>query len=428
MRSSTLWKLAERPNYNTHINKRFPYSETPYLGEYHLEKIPASLNNLVQHVDYWGEGKIVSEEGVRGFSDCYNVNHQYQLVSNGPDLDRKIPNRIPLRSDDHCDTSGYIKDNSVLTVTVAVASRITSSCAQDIARIVNSDHGKVVVYGVHGDSQEISELAVELRKKGLTPSPDATLPHELQGLTYYDSHVAFLDTQSFEEEMFNNVINGDYNAAVSKAQSYGVANDNEFVNNVVMRLITDAPRKVMTFAYKLWEGGAKNVVRNSFPKCFQHIFNEDAVTIVNKQYLQPLKLDVNTDSYNDRLAWGDNDQCEITSERLSWKILPVWHSDGLTFKLYNIHRNMYLKLDVNVDSYGDRKAWGSVNSDEERHRYYLEPLFKNGTLVFFIINYKYGQGLKLDVNTDSYGDRLLWGHNGTVHNEYERFRWIIAAW
>ena len=427
MRSLTVWKIANRPNYVTNVDKQFPYSEVPYLGEYSLLKIPTSVNGSIPHVDYWGEGRIVSDEGVRGFANCYNVNHQYQLVSGGPDLDKKIPNRIPVLNYNNCDTSGYIKSNSVITVTVAGGQgHLTSSCAKDIARIVNKEVGKVVVYGVNSDSDEIRELIVELSRKGLYLSPKATLPRELEGLTYYDKHVSFFIAHDLKDEFYNDVVEAKYDTAVKMAKNLEVA-AGDLIKDTVTRLISSAPRNLMSFAYKLWNGDAKNIVRNFFPKAFQHIMGENAVTIVNKGYLLPLKLDVHTDYYNDRLAWGDNSRV-LTSNRVSWKIIPLWVSNKVVFKLYNIDCNMYLKLDVNVDSYGDRQAWGSSNSGEERHKYYLEPLIKNDTLVFFIINYEYGQGLKLDANTDRYGDRLLWGHNGSVNNDQERLRWIIAAW
>lgn len=424
MHSISVWKNAERPNYNVNVDKVFPYSEVPYLGDYNLVKIPESLNNLIQHVDYWGEGKIVSGDGKGGFTNCYNVNHQYQLVSNGLDRDKKIPNRVPVLSYTNCDTSGYIKDNSVITVTVA-GGHINTSCAKDIARIVNNDLGKVVAFGFDSTSQEIINLTTELREKGLFYCPDYTLPSELQGLTLYKSYIAFLNVSSLRDELYEKVTKGSYDNAVNITQSMKIKNG-ETINEIVTKLIGAGSRNIMAYAYKLWHADAKDVVRNYFPTSFRLIFNEDNVKIINKQYYLALKLDANKDSYNDRLAWGDSS--DKTSKRVSWNIIPVWDANSVTFKLYNVDCDMYLKLDYNEDNIGDRKAWGSNNSGEVRHRYYLEPVMKNETLAFFIINCQFQQGLKLDMHVDSIGDRLLWGHNGTVYNNDERFRWIIPAW
>nr|AUB45121.1 GBP-binding protein [Helicoverpa armigera armigera] len=421
MYSITNWKNAKKPNYNTNVDKLFPYSEVPYLGEYNLVKIPVSLNNLIQHVDYWGEGRIVSEDGITGFTNCYNVHHQYHVVSGGADRDSKIPNRIPVASCSECDTSAYIRDNSVITVTVTDASRINTSCAKDIARIVNNDLGRVVVYGSQPDSGEILILTMELQKRALYACPDADLFEDLRGLKFV-SHVAFLNKLESINYLYKNITNSNYERAIMATRSLADVAGGQIID----RLINDAPRTAMSYAYKLWNGGARDVVRNYFPKPFQHIFNEDAVTIANLKFRQPLKLDVHKDSYGDRLVWGDN-ACDLSSERVSWKLIPVWDNDGVTFKLYNIDCSMYLKLDVNVDNIGDRKAWGSNNSDELRHRYYLEPGFKNGSLVFHIVNCKYNQGLKLAVAVDGYGDRLLWGHGYEGDIDDNRLCWNIQA-
>ncbi|KAJ8719542.1 hypothetical protein PYW08_011717 [Mythimna loreyi] len=211
MYSPTVWKSAAEPNYITNIDQEFPYSDLPYLAESRLLKIPVSLNNLIKHIDYFGEGRIVSAEGISGFANCYNVNHQYRLVSSGPDKDKKIPNRIPIRNHTDCDTSVYIKDNSVRTVTIA-GEHMNSSCIMDIARIINSDFGAVVVFGNTDRFQGIMELAHELEKKRLFPYTDATLPDELQGLTLYDGHVAFLNNgiRRHKDELYNWVVNGHY--------------------------------------------------------------------------------------------------------------------------------------------------------------------------------------------------------------------------
>uniref|UniRef100_A0A2A4JTT3 Uncharacterized protein n=1 Tax=Heliothis virescens TaxID=7102 RepID=A0A2A4JTT3_HELVI len=426
MYSISNWKNAKKPNYNTNIDKEFPYSEVPYLGEYNLVKIPDSLNNLIQHVDYWGEGRTVSADGITGFTNCYNVHHQYHLVSSGTDRDTKIPNRVPVASYTDCDTSAYIKDNSVITVTVTDASRINPSCAKDIARIVNNDLGKVVVYGSETDSGELLILAVELEKKGLYACPNADLTKDLQGLKF-NSHVTFLKTLESSKYLYNNITNFNYAYAITATQSLANVADGHIINEVLTKLINDAPRSAMSYACKLWQGGARDVVCKHFPEPFQHILNEDPVTIANFKFRQPLKLDANKDSYNDRLAWGDN-ACDLSSKRVSWKLISIWDNNVVTFKLYNIDCDMYLKLDANVDNIGDRKAWGSYNSNETRHKYYLEPGFKNGTLVFHIVNCQYNQGLKLAVDVDGYGDRVLWGHGYVGEIDDNRLCWVIQAW
>lgn len=419
------WKLARRPNYMTNIDKTYPYSELPYLGEYHLNKIPESANKLIEHVDYWGEGLIITQLGNSGFANCYNVNHSLQLVSNGPDRGKKIPNRIPVPNYINCDTSSYIRDNSVRTITV-MGSPINSSCAKDIARMVNKEVGKVITYGFETSSLEMETLANELRKKSLVHYPKYTLPEEFQGLTLFDNHMAFLNIDSLKEEILHFVQNSKYDNARKLTIGLDDDNKNEVITKAIKKMIDTRTNNIMEFAYNLWNNGAKEIVTKYFPAPFLHIFNEDHVTIVDKKYNQALKLDLKTDQINDRLAFGDS--TDKSSKNVSWQIIPVWENNELTFKLYNVEHHMFIKLDANVDNLGDRRAWGSTNSNESRHRFTLEPFIVDDKLVFVIINYRYGQGLKLDANAKSEGDRLLWGHNGDARANYDRFKWIIEAW
>ncbi|XP_026735477.1 LOW QUALITY PROTEIN: microvitellogenin-like [Trichoplusia ni] len=191
-------------------------------------------------------------------------------------------------------------------------------------------------------------------------------------------------------------------------------------------MIDTRTNKIMEYAYNLWNKGAKEIVTKYFPVPFKHIFNEDHVDYVDKKYNQALKLDLKTDQINDRLAFGDS--TDKSSKKVSWQIIPVWENNELTFKLYNVEHDMFIKLDANVDNLGTDGLGGSTNSNESRHRFTLEPFIVDDKLVFVIINYRYGQGLKLDANANAEGDRLLWGHNGDARANYDRFKWIIEAW
>uniref|UniRef100_A0A2A4IYY5 Uncharacterized protein n=1 Tax=Heliothis virescens TaxID=7102 RepID=A0A2A4IYY5_HELVI len=420
MHSISAWKLARRPNYITNKDKAYPYSEVPFLGEYHLVKIPPSLNTLIEHVDYWGEGRITTAAGISGFPDCYNVNHVYQLVSNGPDRDRKIPNRIPVVSYTNCDTSSYIKDNSVKTVTV-MGAPINSSCAKDIARMVNSDLGQVIAYGFELSTQYSKNLINELNQKAIFHCPKYTLPAGLQGLTLFDSNLAFLNLTAVKDHLYNNITAGSYDVAVELTKNMNNETGSPAIGEVVTRLIGDAKANVMTYAYKLWNSEDSQIIGKSFPAAFSRIFKGNAVTIVNNEYQQALKLDSNVGSNNAR-----GDRSDKTSKKVSWKFLPMWENDNVVFKIYNMESNMYLKLDAQTDSLGDRKALGSSNDDEINHQYFVEPQFKDETLVFRLINCEHHQALKLDVNVDSNGDRLLWGHNGDPHSQNNTLNWVIA--
>ncbi|XP_021191694.3 microvitellogenin [Helicoverpa armigera] len=422
MHSISAWKLARRPNYVTNKDKTYPYSEVPYLGEYNLVKIPLSLNNLIEHVDYWGEGRITTTAGISGFSDCYNVNHVYQLVSNGADRDRKIPNRIPVVNYTNCDTSSYIKDNSVKTVTI-MGAPINTSCAKDIARIVNSDLGQVIAYGFEKDSQYSKNLINELNKKAIFHCPKYTLPTGLRGLTLFDSELAFLNLTAVKDHLYNNISAGSYDVALELTKNMNNDTGRPAIGEVVYKLIREAKPNVMAYALKLWNSEDSQIIGNSFPAAFSLIFKGDAVTITNMEYQQALKLNSNVDSKNDRFASGD--RADKTSKTVSWKFVPMWVNDNVVFKICNMESNLYLKLDAETDSLGDRKVMGSSNDNETNHQYFVEPLMKDETLVFRLINCEHHQALKMDVNVDSNGDRLLWGHNGDPRGQNNTLNWVV---
>ncbi|KAG6463355.1 microvitellogenin-like [Manduca sexta] len=421
---SAKWRIAVRPNYDVNTDLNYPYSELPYVGEYHLVRIPTD-NQLVEHVDYWGEGRIETSSGNSGFRNCYNVNRQYQLVSNGTDRNKKIPNRIPVFDENMCDTSSYIKSNSVKLVTL-MGAPIIERCARDIARIVNSEVGIVVVFGFDNDSADIRRLSTALSDLNMYYCPGYELSDHLLGLTLFDKYRAYVNAKEMENQLYEAVTGWSFDTAVKISQSLKESGGGSTIVDVVNKLLQQGIRATTPFAYKLWNSGEKEIVNNYFPDAFKLIFNGDNIKIVSNYYNMALKLDANVDYYNDRLGWGD--KSDHSSNRVSWTLLPIWENNNVIFKIRNNEHSMFLKLDVNVDSYGDRKCWGSNSSNELRHTWKLEPVKLQGNVVFFIVNCEYDQALKLDANVDSYGDRLLWGNNGNVVNNPRYFGWLVQSW
>ncbi|KPJ10718.1 Microvitellogenin [Papilio machaon] len=422
MTSLRSWRYARPPNYDQNIDKMYPYSEVPFLGDYNLVKIPISYSKLIDHIDYWGEGKISVAEGCTGFADCYNINEVHQLVSKGPDTNRKIPNRIPVISSTNCDTSGYIKNDSVKLVTV-LGAPINDSCAKDIARIINKDVGKVVVFGFKEDSTDIKTLEEELTKKNMIYCEEFVLPIKVLGLTMFNNFRAYLNFPDLCNYLYKNVVDGNYENAILKSKIINESGNGSLIFDVITKLLVEGNKNIMTYAYQLWHLNCKDIVTNYFPLAFQTILKEEYVVILNKKYNLALKLDAHTDSYNDRLAWGDGR--DKTSERVKWKFAPVLKDDCILFKIMNKEHGLFLKLDVKPNKVGDRPAWGGKNTSEERFEWILNPIMINYDLMFLIINKKYDQGLKMDSNMDEYHDRLLWGHNGSVLSNPEEYGWYI---
>ncbi len=140
----------------------------------------------------------------------------------------------------------------------------------------------------------------------------------------------------------------------------------------------------------------------------------DPVKIINAHYLAPLKLSVNHDEIGDRKAWGsdaDND-----SPLFKWRFIKTRNeTDGDCYFIVNEQYKQPLKLGKAIDGDGDRLAWGSgdTNIDHPRERAYywkLIPVGNHQPQYYKIVNCAYNGYLKLSLNNDSDGDRKVWGH------------------
>lgn len=422
MKRNEIWKLSQRPNYVASLDKKYAYSEVPYIGEYYLVKIPAD-ENLIEHVDYWGEGRIDTGTECTGFKDCYNVNHEYQLVSNGEDRDRKIPNRIPVISYINCDTSSYIMDDKVKNVTV-MGAPINKSCARDISRMINNDNGKVVIYGFEENSADTRNLEEELQKKRIIFCPNYELPNNLTGLTLFDSHRAFINMKELSLELHYKVSRNLTHDAVIITQNLIKTGNFKTLTDTVIDMLKAGVKNTVHFAYKLFLTD-KDIIEKYFPKEFSMIFNSQDVKIISKLHKMPLKLDTELDSEGDRLAWGDG--VNSTKEKLLWKFIPITEDDKVFFKIENKEYSMMLKLATTADRYGDRLSWGDNKKvDDARLKFLIEVIKKDNDIIFIIFNKQFGQSLKLEPSTDANGNRRLWGNDYFVNYDYERFGWQIS--
>lgn len=241
-----------------------------------------------------------------------------------------------------------------------------------------------------------------------------------------DAALAPRTNDVLSEQLYNNVIVGDYTNAV--AQTRDLANEQKFdvIEDVVTRLLRDAKRNVIEYAYQLWINGLDATVKQHFPIQFRLIIDGNFVKFINRRDGLALKLAIDTDGDGDRLSYGDAH--DKTSHRVSWKMIPVWDNNRVYFKILNTHRNQYLKLEVSSDGAGDHKAFGSDESDTYRHQWYLYPVKYENDVLFYVFNREYSQALKLGRDVDSMGDRMLWGHNGNVLGNPEIFGWFIVPY
>lgn len=421
--SITGWNHARSPNYKTNTDLLYPYSEVPYIGNYKLVRLPLPDDKFIDHVDYWGEGRINVKEGSSGYSNCYNVNHQYQLVSNGPDRDKKIPNRIPVISYTNCNTSSFIKDNSVKLVTL-MGAPINKSCAEDIARMVNSHEGKVVVYGFKSTAPDIRNLEAALKGRGVYFCDRYYLSVLLKSITLFDEkdYRAYLNVTDLGEELYNNVLDDKIEDAVNIAKSLNTNDNGSKIVEIVNKLLENEKKHVMEFAYKLWNTDNRDVITNYFPISFKLIFNKDFVKIINKDNLFALKLNDIEDSAEERIVLGDNK--DTASVKVRWEVIPIKGSKSLYFKIMDMEHGTLLRL---ADNEGDKKAKASSHDDSNAH-WLLEPIKVDDDILFYILNKEYSQGLKFGDKTDEHGNKELLGHNGSVRGHPELYGWFIAPW
>ncbi|XP_063829138.1 microvitellogenin-like [Ostrinia nubilalis] len=236
------------------------------------------------------------------------------------------------------------------------------------------------------------------------------------------AHIAYLNGTEITQELYKSIVQGSYSHAV-KTTKYIIDNNHAaYITSVVEKLAQEGNRNLLSYVYQLWISGERRAVENHMPTVFKRIF-DDNVTLVQKEYGQALKLGVNIDGDGDRTAWGDSK--DVTSDRVQWKLLPVWENNQVFFKIKNIDYNMFLKLEIYEDQIGDRGAFGSSGDGTQRHIWILEPVVIDGFMFFYIINRQFSQGLKLQMSADSMGDRKLWGHNGNIHQDPSHYAWAI---
>jgi len=107
-----------------------------------------STANIKSNIlDFWGEGRTTCNGVSTGFTNSYNVNYQFQVVSPGADdAGKKIPNRIPTQSHANSDIAMYVNSNTFRFVTL-MSAPINEKAAQEMIRVVQTDSGMIILYG-----------------------------------------------------------------------------------------------------------------------------------------------------------------------------------------------------------------------------------------------------------------------------------------
>ncbi|SFB73044.1 hypothetical protein [Collimonas sp. OK412] len=219
----TNWMNAPRPNYEVNEDLKYAYAETPdlhYNSSYEFEV--QALQGSIPIVDYYGEGYIKTDGNqITGFKGAYNVNWQYQCVSNGPDRGKKIPNRIPVNAYNEEKTAAYIRNNSCDAVTIMNAP-ITDNAAIDMTRIVNNI-GKIIAYDYSKNDPQAELLAKHATKRKFIFDPTYALTSPFNKIVISShgstSYFAFRPVQVVRSEFVRNVVSLKFRAAAAVLQS-----------------------------------------------------------------------------------------------------------------------------------------------------------------------------------------------------------------
>ncbi|XP_037302776.1 microvitellogenin-like [Manduca sexta] len=239
-------------------------------------------------------------------------------------------------------------------------------------------------------------------------------------------HAAPSSDDAAVEPLYRSVTIADYKTALSQSKSLVNRQKGRIISKTVDKLINENPKKVMYFAYYLWNNGAQDIVKNYFPLPFRVIFSQLSVELYNKKYSMELKVTLSTDSDNERGVYGDYSK---VGARADWTFMVTEAADEkVYFKVYNPSNNQYMKSGNSADGDNDRPIYASTNSDTFRHQWYLEPVMYNGDLLFYIFNREYNQPLKLGQFTDSDGDRRAYAHGGDPSGDPERFGWKMVRY
>ncbi|TNV73528.1 hypothetical protein FGO68_gene11432 [Halteria grandinella] len=181
--SQKAWEQALPPYYGFNVEKNYPYSDKTIPADDKVQEIvPLTRNQLsdTDILDFWGEGKILlshlKPQISYGFENCYNLNHQYQVVTEGFQTGYKIPNRIPVKDFDCTGIDKYIADGSFNIIT-HMRYPITESSAKAISRIIRKDTGLIVLY--NPSENEEAMIKVELRKIGFINYQNINWPGEV---------------------------------------------------------------------------------------------------------------------------------------------------------------------------------------------------------------------------------------------------------
>ncbi|RUL12391.1 hypothetical protein [Proteus mirabilis] len=428
------WDKAPSPNYSNTNNLKYPYSDFPYTELYQTVPLDRECKKTLI-VDYWGEGRIVTKDGlITGFKDAYNVNHQYKLVSNGPDIYKRIPNRIPVKDYDSLNTKNYIEDGFADFVTI-MGSPATDNCSNDIARIVNKNNGVVILYDITGD--DLKWLTESLKKISFYPILSHDVPPPFNEIVL---HEGFTVRSFYPENIFikkaADIIKKDRNEGAEILRQINKLNNDVLLNNVINQSINTFSSGLIECAHVLYLSKDEDDIKlfKRLPVPIQSLFNGANLKIINYNYSVNAVLKSTKNSSSDIRVYGGKYE---NSDRFKWQFSVENKPDATLFFILNFHSTSStdkyrLYLEIAQDKDGDREAWVRVINEEnaaknKRFKWKIECAKANDNIIFKFYNSEFsGQFLKVIESADAYGDRKAMGSSFTDNQNHLRDIWTLS--
>ena len=479
------WKLSKGPAYYDEEcysdNLNYEYSEVDCNV---TPKEKYKLTN-VKLIDFWGEGYIRTNNNfVTGFRDAYNINHQYQLVSNGPNRNRKIPNRIPVKSYSGYDLKPYINDSAAKYVTL-MGAPIDNEAYLEISRILrkqdgvfiffSDETGENISYEKYRASQILEkkyffllDIAVYKKIEGGSNRQHISIPI---GFVYMaaDKILKYIVSETehfFDKELADllyNFYRYDLTEHWKKAVDHLMRKDldpllmstlnvlcmdnkrhdcvSQFLNymkketNILFYIQESSRGSEYQYLYAFFEKWEPNMTKV--------LFGGKYATITNLEFEMPLKLPKKmVDKDKDKPVYGGSRERGIEAkekERFLWRITPINITKNETIiSIFNVKFEMPLKLPKKmVDKDKDKPAFcGSVKrgiESDSRNRFYWEvgKVKYYGMDFYTLTNVEYGMPLKLPIAmVDKDDDKPAYGGSAErkiERNQERRFYWIIKA-
>ncbi|GFI19449.1 hypothetical protein IMSAGC009_04630 [Lachnospiraceae bacterium] len=439
--------------------------------------------------DFWGEGYIQTNSGfVTGFRNAYNINHQYQLVSNGPNKYRKIPNRIPVEHYEGYNLKRYISNGAAHYVTL-MGAPLTVETGKEIARILNKEDG-VFLYFSSDEKEELLSLKNKINPgfkeegfcfldKELYRRVDAEIEPELEyryisipiGFVYMaaDRLLKLVITHyaNLMGEEIANILYGFYERKMTSQWKRlidylrGREKDGAILEPLdilcknadrylcIVPFLNYLKEKANIFYYmkKVYGLNEYAYLSRFFeqwkPDMTKVLFYSRYGTIRNLEFDRYLKLPKKrVDRDDDKPVYGGSAKRGVeTGEegRFQWRMVPVSITKTETIvSIWNAAFNMPLKLPKGmIDRDGDRPAYGGstkrgIESDSKQRFYWkIENVNRYGTDFYTLTNVAYDMPLKLPVAmVDKEDDQPAYGGSPKrkiERNQERRFYWCIQA-